>query len=95
MADKTTVCVSVRKNAHKMASAPTMAQAAGSTTKRPPFLSSSLPNRGAVTAWAMLAGIRISPVAVPVSSRTCWVYMGMSSSNPKNRNEAADRIITL
>ena len=42
----------------------------------------------------MLAGIRISPVAVPVSISTCCVYIGIISSKPKNRNTAPARITT-
>ena len=89
-----TTCVSIRKNSHNTASDTTSITVAGKTTKRPPFLSNNLPNKGAATAWAILAGIRIRPVAVPVSINTCCVYIGTINSKPKNRNIAPAKITT-
>ena len=57
----------------------------GRTSNRPPRRSSSVPNAGISNAWTMLPGSRMSPVTVADSMSTCWAYMGMSSSMPRNR----------
>ena len=58
---------------------------AGSIKNLPPFLSSNTPKNGEAMAWAMLAGIKIKPVAVAVSPSTCCVYIGIKISTPINR----------